>query len=215
MPRVSITVPGQNAQPYRFALDREVVKLGRAADNDFVINSPSVSSYHCEIHRVPGGYILKDSGSTNGIKLDSERMDVIDLENDSDIHVGDAEFAYELSSEELATLAEESHTPQNQVQLPLAEEMPVEEEPEPAPQAPPQRAAAPPSYAQKNLSSAKNNNAGLQFLITVSLLGLAILSFYFGMSTRHQAKTSRSLINDLTGRSSPAEQQEEAESAEQ
>ena len=58
MPRVCINVTGKNSQPYRFSLDRKIVRLGRAADNDIIIDCPSVSSHHCEMRRVGGGYVF-------------------------------------------------------------------------------------------------------------------------------------------------------------
>ncbi|MDB4740539.1 FHA domain-containing protein, partial [Akkermansiaceae bacterium] len=64
MPRVSITIPGKNSQPYRFKLDRNKVTIGRSADNDIVIDDTSVSSTHCTMDRVDGGYILRDKNST-------------------------------------------------------------------------------------------------------------------------------------------------------
>ena len=107
MPRVSITIPGKNSQPYRFKLDRNQVSIGRSADNDIVIDDPSVSSTHCSMDRVDGGYVLRDKDSTNGISLDTDRMEVIDLRNGDDVKVGDVQFEYTLSDEELDTLDDE------------------------------------------------------------------------------------------------------------
>ena len=78
MPRVSITIAGKNSQPYRFTLDRKKVSIGRGADCDIIIDCPSVSSLHCTMERVDGGYILRDRKSTNGITLDKEAMAVIE-----------------------------------------------------------------------------------------------------------------------------------------
>ena len=60
MPRVTITVPEKNAQPYRFQLDRPVVSLGRGSENDIAIESGSVSVHHAEMRRIEGGYELRD-----------------------------------------------------------------------------------------------------------------------------------------------------------
>ncbi|NIP98269.1 MAG: FHA domain-containing protein, partial [Akkermansiaceae bacterium] len=120
MPRVCITVHGKNAQPYRFSLERKVVRLGRASDNDIVINCPSVSSHHCEMRRVEGGYILKDSSSTNGIKLDGDKMEIIDLDNGQEILVGDAALDFTLSGEELDDLSKEERVPQQRARLPAS-----------------------------------------------------------------------------------------------
>ena len=92
--------------------------MGRSTDNDIVIDCPSVSSHHCEMKRIEGGYILEDKDSTNGIKLDDERMEIIDLENDLDILVGDAALEFELTDKEKDALAEEDHVPKQRAPLP-------------------------------------------------------------------------------------------------
>jgi len=101
MPRVSITIPGKNSQPYRFKLDREKVTIGRSFDNDIVIDCPSISFLHCTLERVSGGYILRDRQSTNGVRLDEEYMSTVDLRNDANVRVGDVQFSYTLSLDEL------------------------------------------------------------------------------------------------------------------
>ncbi len=114
MPRVSITIPGENSQPYRFGLDKETITLGRGSENDIVIDCPSVSSKHCIIERISGGYILRDNQSTNGLRLGDEYMHIVDLTNESKIRVGDVRFEYELSTDELDELDEEQYTPKQE-----------------------------------------------------------------------------------------------------
>jgi len=104
MPRVAITIPGKNSQPYRFKLDRGKVSIGRSSDNDIVIDCPSVSSLHCTMERVPGGYILRDRQSTNGVRLDEEYMSTVDLRNDANVRIGGVQFSYTLSDDELDEL---------------------------------------------------------------------------------------------------------------
>lgn len=111
MPRVAIIVPDQNAQPYRFKLDREKVSLGRGKDNDIIVDDPSVSGLHCTMERIAGGYILRDRKSTNGISLDGNDMEIIDLRNGDDVKVGDVIFEYTLGEEELEELDEEDFEP--------------------------------------------------------------------------------------------------------
>lgn len=199
MPRVCITVPGKNAQPYRFSLDRKVVRLGRAGDNDLVIETPSVSSYHCEMHRIEGGYVLKDSDSTNGIKLDGTRMEVIDLVNDCEVHVGDAELDFELTKEEIEILGKEEHSAKEQAKLPPTKK---KKKAEPVDEAAPPKEAA---YRPAPVVSGGQLHGGANFAISMALLALAILSFYFGMATRHQAKTGNSLLQEIMGTTAPAE----------
>ena len=44
-----------------------IIRIGKASDNDFVVNDPHVSRYHAKLVREEGGYwLLEDLGSTNG-----------------------------------------------------------------------------------------------------------------------------------------------------
>lgn len=52
----------------------DVVRLGRAADNDVVLSSKNVSRYHAQLRWVDSGWLLYDLSSTNGTWLDDERL---------------------------------------------------------------------------------------------------------------------------------------------
>lgn len=110
MPRITITVPNQSAQPYRFSLERQIVHFGRGDDNDVHIDSGSVSSEHCVMERTIGGYVLKDLSSTNGIKLNGKRVDEISLRNGQSIEIGDVDFGFDLNDEEINALRLEDPT---------------------------------------------------------------------------------------------------------
>ncbi len=107
MPRIQISEPGKTPQPYKVKLDRETIKIGRAANNDVLLTDPSTSSNHCVIRRVEGGFILEDNKSTNGVKLDEQRFLKLDLNQDTDFLLGDVEVAFSFSDEEYDVLAEE------------------------------------------------------------------------------------------------------------
>lgn len=148
MPRITITVPGQVPQPYRLSLDRQVVHFGRAADNDIVINCPSVSSEHAAMERTIGGYVLNDLGSTNGIKLNGEKVSKIQLRNGQSIHLGDVDFCFQLTDEELQTLIKED--PTSRLPPMPADEKPAEKPVEkPAEQKPVELPTAPASCESK------------------------------------------------------------------
>lgn len=124
MPRVTITVPEKSPQPYRFDLHREIVTVGRAQDNDIVVGCGSVSGKHSEMHRVKGGYHLIDVGSTNGIKIDGIRHQTVVLHTGMTVKLGDVEFGFSLSEDELAALASETEpAPKIEVQEEKEEEI--------------------------------------------------------------------------------------------
>lgn len=176
MPRVTITVPEKNAQPYRFQLDREVVSLGRGSENDIAIESGSVSVHHAEMRRINGGYELRDVGSTNGIKLDGVRHEVIALRSGATVKIGDVSFDFMLSDEEREALAREHPS----------EPSPILREPElPAARQLPQRTAYAPA------SGGAGFGAMLLFFI------LAAAAFFAGLAIRYQKETSGNLIEAI------------------
>jgi len=60
-----IVNPGTNSA-WEYPLPDGVVTVGREADNDFVLDHPSVSSQHCEIRVQDATVAVKDLGSSNG-----------------------------------------------------------------------------------------------------------------------------------------------------
>jgi pSer/pThr/pTyr-binding forkhead associated (FHA) protein len=107
MPIIIISEPDETPKPYSVNSDHEVVSIGRGSDNEIVIPSHSVSTNHCTLERIKGGYILRDRNSTNGILLDDSPMEIINLENGMKVRFGDVLLELELSDDELAELKEE------------------------------------------------------------------------------------------------------------
>ena len=178
MPRVTITVPEKNAQPYRFQLDRQVVTLGRGSENDIAIDSGSVSVHHAEMRRILGGYELHDVGSTNGIKLDGERLEIIPLRSGATARIGDVAFDFMLTEEELEALAREK---------PM-EISPITRE---------QEFLASAKPAPKRVPHAQIESGGSGFGSTLVFVIFAVIAFYAGLAIRHQKETGNSLFDAI------------------
>ncbi len=197
MPRVIITVPEKNPQPYRFKLDRKVVTLGRGSENDIPIDSGSVSGKHAEMHRVEGGYELVDLGSTNGIKHDGNRQQKISLNSGVSVKIGDVAFDFTLTEEELETLGREKPASPS----PVIKEREMDEEDEQ------------PIVRKKQKSSREQRDdrdpiprrplvvatpsSGSNFGMTVLFLVMAVAAFFVGVAIRHEKETGESLIKAL------------------
>jgi len=181
MPRVTISEPGKTPQPYRFKLERSTINIGRSSDNDIIIECGSCSTQHCVMQRVEGGYILKDTQSTNGIKHDDVLMEVIDLFDGMEVLVGDVPLKFRLSDEEQESLSQEEFSSHERKKLPpIDEEATEEEEPQPSTSSP--RA----SHVRHSQDSSKKGPDALKSLIVLLLLIVAIA---VGMTLRHYKET--------------------------
>jgi ABC transport system ATP-binding/permease protein len=84
MPTKSLDLRGQ-----------DVIKIGRAKDNDIVLDHPQVSRYHAMLERMGGRYRLSDLKSANGVFLNGERVEKESWPSEGDeIRVGPYRIAF-------------------------------------------------------------------------------------------------------------------------
>lgn len=200
MPRVTITIPDKTPQPYRFPLDRRLVSLGRGSENDIPIDCGSVSVKHAEMRRVDGGYELRDLGSTNGIKSDGERSDVIPLKNGMSVTLGDVAFDFLLSDEELNELADERARMDHPVLPPVPEPGDDNQVPEPvkhASDADACREKAGDACGDAPCVCCSPNRCWMILLFVI----LAAAAFIAGMAVRHQKDTGKSMLKEAGSKS--------------
>ncbi|MDA7515756.1 FHA domain-containing protein [Akkermansiaceae bacterium] len=222
MPRVAITISGKSPQPYRFQLNTKKVSIGRSEDNDITIACPSVSSLHCTMERVDGGYILRDRHSTNGISLGDDDMAIIDLRNDSEIKVGDVKFEYTLSDKELDEIDDEDFVPQAKTVEETAAEPEEKSTPTKKPKAnvvtPPRQPATP--FPPTVLASTNQGSGGLY---GIALFVCGVAAFYAGLDHSYSGKQRDagrkgdfSLLSDISkGRPTlPSEEESKGEGSE-
>src|SRR6185503_17562705 len=65
-----------------------LTRLGRASDNDIVIDHPSISSYHCQFELGLESLTVRDCESTNGTFINDQRVQEAQLESGQRIRVG-------------------------------------------------------------------------------------------------------------------------------
>jgi pSer/pThr/pTyr-binding forkhead associated (FHA) protein len=68
--------------------------LGRALDNDIVVNHASVSRHHASIDAVNGAFRLRDLGSQNGTYVGVERVTEASIADGDSVKLGDAAFTF-------------------------------------------------------------------------------------------------------------------------
>ena len=203
MPRITITVPDHDPQPYRFSLDRQIVHFGRADDNDIVIDCGSISSEHAVMERVTGGYVLTDLGSTNGIKHNGTEVKKVQLRNGQNIELGDVDFEFMLSEEELSALKLEDPASQlpplddDEMETPshvsaVKEDKPMPEQLRKSEPSHPPRSI----HALPHMTAPKPPSGVINFLIGLA----AALAFTIGVAMHFEKATGESLMDTLQKR---------------
>lgn len=188
MPRVIISEPGTTPQPYRFKLERNLIKIGRGSDNDIVIKCGSVSTDHCYMERVEGGYVMRDKGSTNGIKLNDTPMEAIDLYDGTEVLVGDIPVTFQLTDDELETLSHEEFTSHQKKKLPPVDEAPTSGRiSTSSPRA---------THANRPQPTLQKSSSPFRPLLVFILLLLALST---GLTLRHLKRTGDFLPSKLMG----------------
>ena len=77
----------------RYRLRQPTTTIGRAPDNDIVLNDPTVSGYHAMVQFENAGFILYDQNSSNGTFFDGHRVSgPYKLLPGKIVRLGDSEF---------------------------------------------------------------------------------------------------------------------------
>jgi pSer/pThr/pTyr-binding forkhead associated (FHA) protein len=86
----------------------ESLTLGRADDNQVVIESSKISRHHAHLLRKGNIFVLRDLDSTNGTWLRDRQVDEVILQNGDALRLGNAQVVYKSGfSSEALTIADE------------------------------------------------------------------------------------------------------------
>lgn len=66
--------------------------IGRRSRCDIVLNFPNISSQHCELAFINGFWQIRDLGSSNGIKVNGERLDTKFLQPGDQVSIAKHKF---------------------------------------------------------------------------------------------------------------------------
>ena len=80
-------------------LVKTTMKVGRRASCDICLRFPNVSSVHCELSYKDGYWVVRDLNSTNGIKVNGQRLRFRPLRPNDLITIGKRQYmiAYDLA----------------------------------------------------------------------------------------------------------------------
>jgi hypothetical protein len=82
-------------QPCEIELGRQEATLGRARDNDVILDDPRVSRYHARIVQRYGQFVLQDLGSTYGTALNGQAVQECILRSGDRLSLGGVDLFFE------------------------------------------------------------------------------------------------------------------------
>jgi ABC transport system ATP-binding/permease protein len=88
VPPVAGAVPTHAGVSERRRVSGECLRIGRLPDNDVVLDDLLVSRRHAELHRVDGGWQMRDLASANGTYVNGQRVSKAAVDPDSVIGIG-------------------------------------------------------------------------------------------------------------------------------
>ncbi|HVZ72358.1 MAG TPA: FHA domain-containing protein [Polyangia bacterium] len=77
-----------------FSLSRASIVIGRTDENDFVLNHRSISRHHAKIVREGGRYTIVDLQSANGVRVNKEDYERIDLKAGDIVELGHVKIRF-------------------------------------------------------------------------------------------------------------------------
>jgi serine phosphatase RsbU (regulator of sigma subunit)/pSer/pThr/pTyr-binding forkhead associated (FHA) protein len=84
-----------HGEPFRFAIDKDVVSIGRSRQNDLVLADQWLSRKHAEIRRENGGCFIYDLDSRNGTLVNGVRIaNKVPLHNGDVVTLGDQTLTF-------------------------------------------------------------------------------------------------------------------------
>ncbi|MCM8533171.1 MAG: FHA domain-containing protein [Lentisphaeraceae bacterium] len=96
-----------------FELNKDIFTIGRTEDNDICIPDGTLSSKHAELRKEGDAYRVVDVGSTNGTRINGERIMESPLSSSDILQVGGIEILYDCED----TSHKQSNTTQTNINL--------------------------------------------------------------------------------------------------
>jgi Protein of unknown function (DUF3662)/FHA domain len=94
--RAYLLVTTDGAAPVQFDLGGALISIGRASDNDVIIDDPLVSRHHCQLKLQHGAYSFADLGSRNGSEVNGQPVNEVALGPGDRIRIGSTEIEFQV-----------------------------------------------------------------------------------------------------------------------
>jgi hypothetical protein len=96
--RAYLLVSTRGSRAVQFDLGGPLIGIGRASDNDVIVDDPMVSRHHCQLMLQLGAYGFTDLGSRNGSTVNGQPVSQIALGPGDVIRIGDTQIEFQVRS---------------------------------------------------------------------------------------------------------------------
>jgi hypothetical protein len=73
---------------HRYRFEKLPVRIGRAYDNDLILDDPHVAPHHAELHQVHGELVLRAVETRNGLVVGKQRKNLVDMDGHNPVRLG-------------------------------------------------------------------------------------------------------------------------------
>jgi Protein of unknown function (DUF3662)/FHA domain len=94
--RAYLLVSTRGSRAVHFDLGGHLIGIGRASDNDVIVDDPMVSRHHCQLKLQHGAYSFTDLGSRNGSTVNGQPVSQVALGPGDVIRIGDTEIEFQV-----------------------------------------------------------------------------------------------------------------------
>jgi hypothetical protein len=94
--RAYLLVMTEGSPPVQFDLGGALISIGRASDNDVILDDPLVSRHHCQLKLQHGAYGLADLGSRNGSFVNGQQVNEVALGPGDRIRIGSTDIEFQV-----------------------------------------------------------------------------------------------------------------------
>jgi pSer/pThr/pTyr-binding forkhead associated (FHA) protein len=99
--RAAIVVLSGKAAGNEFDVDEPKISLGRGPGVDLAFEDSAMSREHAVFEFADGGFRIRDLGSTNGTKVNDEKVQARNLDHGDRLRIGEHVFQFLLEKREL------------------------------------------------------------------------------------------------------------------
>jgi Protein of unknown function (DUF3662)/FHA domain len=94
--RAYLLVGSDSSAPVQFDLGGSLISIGRASDNDVIVDDPLVSRHHCQLKLQHGAYSFADLASRNGSFVNGQPVSEVALGPGDRIQIGDTDIEFQV-----------------------------------------------------------------------------------------------------------------------